>query len=440
MDFEVPYSMRLSFGSRFIRRGFGAGACSLTQFWVGLILQTRMPIKRFLIVGGGLVGLASALKLAGRFPGCHVVVLEKEAEVGRHQSGNNSGVLHAGLYYQPGSLKARLAVAGIQEMTAFCRDNGIAHEICGKLVVAVEESELGRLRHLYERGRQNGLRGLRMLDPGEMREIEPHAAGVAALQVPQEGIVDYTGVCRVMARKIEEGGGRVVTRARVTGMREQSGGWTVRSTAGDWEADYVVTCGGLHSDRVAAMAGEKRTVRIVPFRGEYFKIKPERQFLVRNLIYPVADPQFPFLGVHFTRLIEGGVEAGPNAVLALAREGYTKTDINPLDLYDALSFPGLWRFLRKHRRMCWAEMRRSFSRRLFCQALQRLVPEIRLEDLEDGGAGVRAQAMSPEGELVHDFSLVRRPRALLVLNAPSPAATASLAIGGEIAEYVAGKL
>jgi len=397
-----------------------------------------MSFKNFIIIGGGIVGLASALKLAARFPGCHIVVLEKEADVGRHQSGNNSGVLHAGLYYKPGSLKARLAVAGIQEMTAFCRDNGIAHEICGKLVVAVDESEMGRLRHLYERGQQNGLKGLRMLDRGQMLEIEPHAGGIAALHVPQEGIVDYIGVCRVMARKIEEGGGRVVTGARVNAMREQSGGWTVRTTAGDWEGDYVVNCGGLHSDRVAELAGEKREVRIVPFRGEYFKIKPERQFLVRNLIYPVPDPQFPFLGVHFTRLIEGGVEAGPNAVLAFAREGYRKTDFNPLDLYDALSFPGLWRFLNQHRRMCWEEMKRSFSRRLFCQALQRLVPEIRADDLAPGGAGVRAQAMSPQGELIHDFSLVRRPRALHVLNAPSPAATAALAIGGEIAGFVAG--
>jgi L-2-hydroxyglutarate oxidase len=396
----------------------------------------RSP-ARIIVIGGGIVGLASALKLAPRFPGSQIIVLEKEADVGQHQSGNNSGVLHAGLYYKPGSLKARLAVAGIQEMTAFCRDNGIAHEICGKLVVAVDQSELERLRQLHERGRQNGLQGLRLLDRAQMLEIEPHAGGLAALHVPQEGIVDYTGVCRVMARKIEEGGGRVVTRARVIALRESSSAWTVQTTAGDWEAGYLVNCAGLHSDRVAQLAGEKREVRIVPFRGEYFKIKPERQFLVRNLIYPVPDPQFPFLGVHFTRLVEGGVEAGPNAVLAFAREGYRKTDLNPADLYDALSFPGLWRFLNKHRRMCWAEMKRSFNRRLFCQALQRLVPEIRLEDLARGGAGVRAQAMSADGELIHDFSLVRRPRALHVLNAPSPAATAALAIGGEIAKFVA---
>ena len=227
-----------------------------------------MYFKRFVIIGGGIVGLASALKLAVRFPGCHIVLLEKEGDVGRHQSGNNSGVLHAGLYYKPGSLKARLAVAGIREMTAFCRDNGIAHEICGKLVVAVDESELGRLNNLHERGQQNGLQGLRMLNAAQMREIEPHAGGIAALHVPQEGIVDYPAVCRVMARKIEEGGGRVATRARVIGMREQSGGWIVKTTAGDWEADYVVNCAGLYSDRVAQLAGEKREVRIVPFRGE----------------------------------------------------------------------------------------------------------------------------------------------------------------------------
>lgn len=382
------------------------------------------------------MGLASALKLAARFPGCGIVVLEKEGEVGRHQSGHNSGVLHAGLYYKPGSLKARLAVAGIREMTAFCRDNGIAHEICGKLVVAVDEGELGRLNQLYERGQQNGLRGLRMLNRSQMLEIEPHAGGIAALHVPEEGIVDYGEVCRVMARKIKESAGRVVTGAKVTALRPRPGGWMVETTSGEWAADFLVNCGGLHCDRIAQMAGEQRKVRIVPFRGEYFKIKPERQFLVRHLIYPVPDPQFPFLGVHFTRLIKGGVEAGPNAVLALAREGYSKTDFNPLDLYDALSFPGLWKFMNKHRRMSWEEMKRSFSPRLFCLALQRLVPEIRQEDLDHGGAGVRAQAMSPEGELIQDFNLVGREFALHVLNAPSPAATASLAIGGEIAESI----
>jgi L-2-hydroxyglutarate oxidase len=341
------------------------------------------------------------------------------------------------LYYKPGSLKARLAVAGIQEMVAFCKDNGIHHEICGKLVVAVDETELDRLRNLFERGQKNGLQGLRLLDRPQMLEIEPHVAGIAAVHVPQEGIVDYTQVCRAMSAKIEKSGGKVVCRARVASMRPQASGWVLHTPAGDWEADYIVNCAGLHCDRVAQMAGEKREVRIIPFRGEYFKIKPERQHLARHLIYPVPDPHFPFLGVHFTRLIEGGVEAGPNAVLACAREGYKKSDVDIRDLWDALSFPGLWRFMGRHKQMSWDEIKRSFSRRLFCKALQRLVPEIRVEDLEHGGAGVRAQAMSPEGELLQDFCLVRRPRALHVLNAPSPGATASLAIGGEIAGYVA---
>jgi L-2-hydroxyglutarate oxidase len=397
----------------------------------------RLRAKRIIIVGGGIIGLATALKLSRRFPAAQMVVLEKENDVARHQSGNNSGVLHAGLYYKPGSLKARLAVSGIQEMIAFCQENGVHHEVCGKLVVAVDETEVPRLHRLFERGQQNGLQGLRLLDRPRMLEIEPHVAGVAAVHVPQEGIVDYIQVCHAMMKKIDDAGGRVVTRACVHKIQAQNDGWLVRTDSGDWEADYVVNCAGLHCDRVAVMAGEKRDVRIVPFRGEYYKIKPERQHLVRHLIYPVPDPQFPFLGVHFTRLIEGGVEAGPNAVLAGAREGYRKTDLNPLDLYDALSFSGLWRFINKHKRMSWEEVKRSCSRKLFCQALQRLVPEIRVEDLAPGGAGVRAQAMSPEGELLQDFCLVRRPRALHVLNAPSPGATASLAIGGEITRIVA---
>jgi L-2-hydroxyglutarate oxidase len=397
----------------------------------------KVSAKRIIIVGGGIVGLATALKLAGRIPAAQVVVLEKEDDVARHQSGNNSGVLHAGLYYKPGSLKARLAVAGIQEMVAFCKENGVPHEICGKLVVAVDETELARLHNLHERGQKNGLQGLRLLDRPQMLEIEPHVAGIAAVHVPQEGIVDYVQVCRAMVKKIEAGGGRVVTGACVNKIQARNGGWLARTPAGDWEADYVVNCAGLHCDRVAVMAGERPDVRIIPFRGEYFKIKPARQHLVRHLIYPVPDPQFPFLGVHFTRLIGGGVEAGPNAVLAGAREGYHKSDINLRDLCDALSFAGLWRFMNKHKRMSWEEIKRSFSRKLFCRALQRLVPEIRVEDLERGGAGVRAQAMSPEGELLQDFCLVRRPRALHVLNAPSPGATASLAIGGEIAGLVA---
>ncbi len=392
--------------------------------------------KRVIIVGGGIVGLATAFKLGRRLPGLAITVLEKENAVARHQTGNNSGVLHCGLYYKPGSAKARLAVTGIQEMIAFCREHSVPHEVCGKLVVAADDSELPRLQALHERGRQNGLQGLKVLKPEEMREIEPHVGGVAALRVPQEGIVDYPSVCAVLLERIRAQGGVVISGAKVFGLRPTASGWIAQTVRGEFAADFLLNCAGLHCDRVSVLAGERREVRIVPFRGEYFKIKPDRQFLVRHLIYPVPDPQFPFLGVHFTRLIEGGIEAGPNAVLAFAREGYRKTDVNLRDLADALGFSGLWRFLGRHKRMCWEELKRSFSKELFCKALQRLVPEIRGDDLETGGAGVRAQAMAPDGTLVQDFHFVHHENALHVLNAPSPAATASLAIGEEIAVQI----
>jgi L-2-hydroxyglutarate oxidase len=402
-----------------------------------LLLQFVSSQKRIIIIGGGIVGLATAYKAARQFPGMRVTVLEKESAPGQHQTGHNSGVLHCGLYYKPGSVKARLAVSGIQEMVAFCRQNNVPHEICGKLVVAADESEVLRLKALHERGLQNGLQGLQMLSREQMQEIEPHVGGVAGLRVPQEGIVDYAAVCGALAKGIRQRDAEIVTAAKVTGVRANGQGWVLQTNAGDFECDFFVNCAGLHCDRISQMSGQKREVRIVPFRGEYYKIKKERQHLVRNLIYPVPDPQFPFLGVHFTRLIHGGIEAGPNAVLAFAREGYRKRDINLADLFDALSFSGLWRFLGKHRQMSWAELKRSFSAKLFCESLQRLVPEIRMEDLAPGGAGVRAQAMSPNGELVKDFHFVTQPRALHVLNAPSPAATASLAIGDEITNQLA---
>jgi len=399
-----------------------------------------MSSQRVIIIGGGLVGLGTACKLSRRCPSVRITVLEKENKVCAHQSGHNSGVLHAGLYYKPGSLKARLAVSGIRELVAFCRQHNVPHEICGKLVVAVDESEVPRLRDLHDRGAKNGLEGLRFLNREQMLEIEPHVGGVAALHVPQEGIVDYEKVCEAMQTELESAGGSVVLGAEVTALELKNGEWRIGTTAGDQAADFVINCAGLQCDRVSMLAGEKRDVRIVPFRGEYYKIRPERQHLVRGLIYPVPDPQFPFLGVHFTRLIHGGIEAGPNAVLAFAREGYRKTDVKVADLWDALTFSGLWRFLARHKRMSWQELRRSFSKRLFCESLQRLVPELRAEDLSPGGAGVRAQAMSPAGDLVQDFCLLHRPRALHVLNAPSPAATASLAIGEEISNLVASEL
>lgn len=330
-----------------------------------------------------------------------------------------------------------MAVQGIRLMTEFCRTHGVAHEICGKLVVAVNDAEVGRLKTLLERGKQNGLSGLRWLDRAQLREIEPHAAGLAAVQVPEEGIVDYAAVIAALVSDNSKAGVNLRTGAKVTTVRQDGpGGWLVITDAGEFRADFIINCAGLHCDRVAELAGEPRSTSIVPFRGEYYQLKPERAHLVRHLIYPVPDPTFPFLGVHFTRMIHGGVEAGPNAILATAREGYRKTDLNVRDLADALSFGGLWRFMGRHRAMCWAEIVRSFSKHQFCASLQKLVPEITAADLEPGGAGVRAQAMTPAGELVQDFEIVERPDALHLLNAPSPAATAALAIGEEIAQRV----
>jgi L-2-hydroxyglutarate oxidase len=391
---------------------------------------------RICIIGGGIVGLGTALHLRRRLPAAELTLLEKEEGFGRHQSTHNSGVLHAGLYYRPGSARARLAVRGIRLMTEFCREHGIAHEICGKLVVAAEEAEVGRLRDLQERGRLNGLQGLEWLEGAAMREIEPNVGGVAALRVPEEGIVDYGAVVGAMVTAARGAGAILRAGARVEHLLREGSGWRVVSTAGEVQADFIVNCAGLHCDRVSALAGEGRPTRIVPFRGEYYLLKARARRLVRHLIYPVPDPVFPFLGVHFTRLIHGGVEAGPNAILATAREGYRKTDFNPADVWDALTFPGLWRFVGRHAAMCRDEVLRSFSKRRFCASLQRLVPAITEEDLERGTAGVRAQAMTLRGELVQDFAFIERPNALHVLNAPSPAATASLAIGEELAARI----
>jgi L-2-hydroxyglutarate oxidase len=393
-----------------------------------------------LVVGGGIVGLATAWKLQQARPELKIGLVEKEQVLGKHQTGNNSGVLHSGLYYKPGSAKAQLAVEGLQQMLAFCREHKIPHDQCGKIVVATAPDELPRLESLWERGTANGLKGLRKLRPPEIKEIEPHAAGIAAIHVPQEGIVDYPAVTSKLGELIKSGKGEIHLGARVNQLMPEPGGWTVRSTAGDFHARFVVTCAGLHSDRLAKMAGSKPSARIVPFRGEYYKIRPERQFLVRNLIYPVPDPKFPFLGVHFTRLIHGGIEAGPNAVLALAREGYHWTRINLRDSCEALLFPGLWRFLAAYPSMCGYEIRRSLSRSEFTRSLQKLVPEIQSDDLAPGGAGVRAQAMTNDGKLVEDFHFEDGERALHVLNAPSPAATASLAIGERICQKVLTRL
>ena len=386
----------------------------------------------FIIVGGGIVGLATSLRILEAKPKAKLLLLEKEDLLGQHQTGHNSGVLHAGLYYKPGSLKAKLAVQGLRQMVSFCQKHGVTHEQCGKIVVATEPDELPRLEKLMERGVANGVQGLRKLSPEQIREIEPHASGLAAIHVPEEGIVDYAGVVEAMANVIRSKSGEIKTATNVEGIISKNGLWRVLSTSGDFEAKQVVVCAGLYSDRMVSKSGMTPSVKILPFRGEYFMIRKDRQFLVRNLIYPVPDPNFPFLGVHFTRMASGGVEAGPNAVLAMAREGYSWGDINVRDLAESLSFMGLWKFMFKYPSICSYEIYRSFNRKEFCRSLQKLVPEIREEDLEVGPAGVRAQAMSSDGSLVEDFSFVESLGILHVVNAPSPAATASLAIGAEI--------
>lgn len=392
----------------------------------------------FTIIGGGLVGLGTALKLKQLAPRSEITLLEKEPGVGRHQSTHNSGVLHAGLYYKPGSLKAKLAVQGIRSMVRFCEQHGVAHDVCGKLVVATTPEEIGRLNTLQERGIQNGLRGLRWLGPDELREIEPHAAGLAAVHVPEEGIVNYRGVCTALEKELSTLGVTMVTNAGVRKADRRGSEWQIQTAAGDFKANFLINCAGLQSDRVAALAGEDREARILPFRGEYYKLRASARYLVRNLIYPVPDPSFPFLGVHFTRMMEGGVEAGPNAVLAMAREGYSKWQLRPGDFFDAVTYGGLWKFMRRHRAMAWEEVVRSFSKAKFCESLQRLVPAVQLADLEPGMTGVRAQAMLPDGTLMQDFHFVERAGALHVINAPSPGATACLAIGEFVAHRATG--
>lgn len=391
--------------------------------------------RKVAIVGGGIVGLATAYRLLQRFPRLRLLLLEKEGGPGRHQTGHNSGVLHCGLYYKPGSRKARLAVQGIRSMVEFCEQHSVSFEQCGKIVVATEEEEVPRLHALLDRGKANGLEGLQLLAPEGIREIEPYAAGLAGIRVPQEGIVDFSAVAKALTCEIEARGGEVQFSSEVVKLEDKNG-WRIQTNSGDYEAEYLINCAGLHCDRVSRMAGNRESTQIIPFRGEYFKLKEDRQHLVRNLIYPVPDAKFPFLGVHFTRMIHGGVEAGPNAVLAFAREGYRMVDISIRDMIETFTYRGFWRFFLRYPRMCWDEFRRSLSKAMFCHSLQRLVPDLQIEDLVRGGAGVRAQAVSPSGELIQDFCFVRQPNALHVLNAPSPAATAALAIANDVIEQV----
>jgi L-2-hydroxyglutarate oxidase len=385
------------------------------------------------VIGGGIVGAATAMALTERSR-ASLVVLEAEPALAAHQTGNNSGVIHSGLYYKPGSLKAMNCASGREEMYRFCERHQIPHERCGKLVVATSAAEVPALDELERRGRANGLQGLARLGPSGIREREPAVVGVAGLHVPQTGIVDYVTVTETFASLVKAAGGDVRTSARVGRVLRGAGGLVLETASGTVECRALVNCAGLQSDRVARMCGVDPGLRIVPFRGEYYELVPARHHLVRNLIYPVPDPRFPFLGVHFTRMIHGGVEAGPNAVLAFRREGYRRTSFSVGDTADLFTYAGFWRMAAKYWRMGVGEMYRSASTGAFVRALQRLIPELTAADLKPGGAGVRAQALEPTGALVDDFRIVEADRMIHVLNAPSPAATASISIGRTIAD------
>ena len=381
------------------------------------------------VIGGGIVGLATALQVQKHKPGFKILVLEKESALARHQTGNNSGVIHSGLYYKPGSLKATNCIRGYHLVIDFCREHGIPFELCGKIVVATDEAERPLLENLYQRGQQNGLQNLKKLSGEQLREYEPHVAGLEGLLVPQTGIVDYRLVAEKFGEVLTSRGAEIHLSEKVIALKECE----VITDKGNYSTKLIINCAGLYSDKVAAMTVNPLNVRIIPFRGEYYKLRKEKESLVKNLIYPVPDPNFPFLGVHFTRMAKGGVEAGPNAVLAFRREGYRKSDINLKELSESLLWPGFQKVAKKYWRTGFGEMYRSFSKAAFTKALQKLIPDIREEDLVEGGAGVRAQACDRDGGLVDDFMILESSSAINVCNAPSPAATSSLAIGETVA-------
>lgn len=387
------------------------------------------------IIGGGIVGLATALQLSQQRPNLKLLILEKEKSVAQHQTGHNSGVIHSGLYYKPGSLKATNCIKGYQMLIDFCEQENVPYELCGKIVVATRQEQVPLLNNLFDRGQQNGLTQIRKISQGQMREIEPHVNGVDAIYVPYTGIVDYKLVCEKYADKVQAQGAEIRFGERVTGITKGHSLSIVQTTTNVYETKLVVNCAGLYSDKVAQMSENKPIdLRIVPFRGEYFKIKPEKHYLVKHLIYPVPDPNFPFLGVHFTRMAAGGIEAGPNAVLAFSREGYRKSDINAKELWETLTWPGFQKVAAKYWETGLGEMYRSFSKAAFTKALQELIPEIQENDLIEGGAGVRAQACDRNGGLLDDFAILQDEKVINVCNAPSPAATSSLAIGQSVAE------
>ena len=387
------------------------------------------------IIGGGIVGTATAFSLL-KEKNVSLLLLESESSLAAHQTGNNSGVIHSGLYYKPGSLKAANCTVGREMMYAFCEEHNLKVDRCGKIIVAASNEEIPALNMLEERGRANGLTGIKRIDKSEIKEYEPHATGIDGLFVPQTGIVDYVAVTNKYAELISDKSGEIKFNSKLTSVKRDGKDIILLTEHNEYRTKFVVNCGGLQSDRVAKLFGVDPKLQIIPFRGEYYQIKKEKEYLVNNLIYPVPDPQFPFLGVHFTRMINGGVEAGPNAVLAFKREGYKKTDFSLIDLLEMKLYPGFWKMAVKYYKMGFQEYRRSFSKDLFVQSLQKLVPEIRSEDIEVGGAGIRAQALERDGKLVDDFRIVEAERMVHVLNAPSPAATASLSIGKTISQMV----
>lgn len=389
----------------------------------------------FVIVGGGIVGLSTGMELYNRFPEAKIAILEKEDKVAEHQTGHNSGVIHSGIYYKPGSYKARFARAGSQSMVDFCKKHDIDHDICGKVIVATKPEELPLLDDLYERGLENELE-IEKISVEKLKEIEPHVKGLGAIQVKAAGIVNYRQVSEKFAEIIEEHGGDVKLGTKVLKIDEHADSVTVHTNRGPIESKMLINCAGLHSDRVAASAGYKTDMKIVPFRGEYFKLKPEKRHLVKHLIYPVPNPDFPFLGVHFTRMIDGERDAGPNAVLGFKREGYKKTDINLKDLAESLLYKGLWKMGGNFIKEGIGEYSRSFSKKLFTKSLQELIPEIKEDDLVPAPAGVRAQAVRSDGSMVDDFQIIGGKRTIHVCNAPSPAATASIEIGKEVVKRV----
>jgi L-2-hydroxyglutarate oxidase len=388
------------------------------------------------IIGGGIVGLGTALALKARFPRYSLAILEKESEVAHHQTGHNSGVIHAGIYYKPGSYKARLCIEGACLMREFCEQNGVPYDRCGKLIVATSAEELPRLNNLYERGRANGIAGLELIDPERIREIEPHANAVKAIYSPITSITDFKKVAAAMAGKIKDAGGEILLSSKVLSIRKTEGDYQIETAGADVRCRRLINCAGLHADTIARMMGLYPEILLLPFRGEYYTLKPECR-LVRSLIYPVPDPRFPFLGVHFTKRIDGDYEAGPNAVLAFAREGYRFRDIRPQDLARMFTHAGFWAMARRYWRIQVYELYRSLSRRAFLSALQKLVPELQDRDVDRGGSGVRAQIVTREGFLADDFIIAESHNAINVLNAPSPAATASIAIGNYIADLAA---